>query len=68
MNAALLVLLVIFTFVVSIAAQHFAFKAGQRQAHADWCGWVADGWKVYRDSRDVITAFGTRPTPWDRDQ
>lgn len=51
----------------AIAGQHFAYRAGQHRAHADWCEWMADGWLRYLATGDVNAAFGLdRPTPRDR--
>lgn len=51
----------------AIAGQHFAYRAGQHRAHADWCEWMAAGWLRYLATGDVTEAFGLgRPTPEDR--
>jgi hypothetical protein len=51
----------------ALAGQHFAYRAGQHKAHADWCQWMAEGWLNYLATGDTAAAFGLdRPTPRDR--
>lgn len=66
MIPALEVLVIAVMVVMAMAGQHFAYQAGWHRAHADWHGWIAEGWRVYRRSGgDVFAAFGTGHPPPD---
>ncbi len=63
----LTIVAILVTITSAIAGQHFAYRAGQHRAHAEWCKWMADGWLRYLSTGDAVDAFGLeRPTPRDR--